>query len=220
MARPDLNDRRSSHSISQPQSRLFKAPTQTHRMRIGIFGGSFDPAHEGHFHLAATALKRLQLDYVWWIPARGNPLKTTQTPFEDRIATARLYADHPRMVVTDIEQRLGLRYTIDLVRVLTRRFPTTRFVWLMGGDNLASFHTWQAWYEIARTLPIAIVARPGAGPRARLSKFAVKFARSRIPNYSASALAERNAPAWVHLRAPLNGESSTRLRMLEKGKPG
>ncbi len=168
--------------------------------------------------MARVALRRLQLDYVWWIPARGNPLKSTETAYDIRFATAQSMADHPRMAVSDIEHRLGLRYTIDLVRTLKARCPQTHFVWLMGGDNLRGFHHWRAWDEIANTLPIAVIARPGAGPRARLSRFSRQYAGSRIPTSAAASLATQTAPAWVHLNAPMNSESSTRLRRLATAK--
>ena len=200
-------------------TRLYRFPTPTAGMRIGLLGGSFDPAHSGHAHVARIALRRLKLDYVWWIPARGNPLKSTETPYPIRFASAVALARHPRMHVLDIEQKLGLRYTIHLVRALKALAPAAHFVWLMGGDNLLGFHRWQDWDEIARTLPIAVVARPGAGPRARLSKFASRYAQSRLPTYRAAALADHPAPAWIHLRGPLNPESSTRLRRSRGANP-
>ncbi len=200
------------------KSTPLKLPSPVHGMRIGLFGGSFDPAHEGHAHVAETALKRLKLDYVWWIPARGNPLKSTETPFAKRFTTAKTFARGDKMRVTDIEFRLGLTYTNALIQTLVRRAPNTSFVWLMGGDNLLGFHRWQGWTQIAETVPIAVVARPGAGPRARFSKFARRYAQYRLPDRQASVVANQSAPHWVHLRAPLNNESSTRLRQqaLEK----
>ena len=195
-------------------------PTPVDGRRIGILGGSFDPAHSGHLHVAEVALHRMQLDYVWWVPARGNPLKNTETPFEIRKkSVVDLLGDHnPRMAVTDIERQLNLQYTIDLIRALKQTAPRARFVWLMGGDNLLGFHHWKGWDEIARTVPIGVVARPGAGPRARLSKFALRFRQNRIPNYAAASLPFAKAPAWAHMRAPLNGESSTRIRGLQLGE--
>lgn len=181
-------------------------------MKIGLFGGSFDPAHSGHAHVAETALKRLQLDYLWWIPAQGNPLKSTQTNYSQRFASAEVMAHGPRMRVTDIEKQLDLRYTNAMIQRLKIMAPQAHFVWIMGGDNLSSFHHWQGWNQIAETVPIAVVARPGAGPRARFSKFARVYRHSRIPDSRAASLALKGAPHWVHLRAPLNWESSTKLR--------
>ncbi|MEM6628015.1 MAG: nicotinate-nucleotide adenylyltransferase [Pseudomonadota bacterium] len=191
----------------------YRLPTPVDGVKIGLFGGSFDPAHYGHHHVAEVALKRLQLDYVWWIPAAGNPLKSTETPFERRMISALVMANNPRMAVTDLEPRLGVRYTADLVAKLRATAPRAQFVWLMGGDNLFTFHHWQKWNEIARSLPIAVVSRPGAGPKARFSKFSRRYASARKPAYAANKLPCAEAPAWVHLRAPLNWENSTRLRL-------
>ncbi len=191
---------------------LLRLPSATDGIKIGLLGGSFDPAHEGHAHVAETALKRLQLDYVWWIPARGNPLKSTQTPFEKRFASAERMARGPHMRVTDIEKRLDLSYTNALIQQLKQTAPKAHFVWIMGGDNLINFHKWQGWTQIADSVPIAVVARPGAGARARFSKFARRYAHARIADAQAASLATSDAPHWVHLRAPLNSESSTRLR--------
>ncbi len=191
---------------------LLRLPSATDGLKIGLFGGSFDPAHEGHAHVAETAFKRLKLDYVWWIPARGNPLKSTQTDFEKRFASAEKMAAGPNMRVTDIEERLQVNYTNALIQHLKETAPKAHFVWIMGGDNLIGFHKWQGWTDIAEALPIAVVARPGAGARAKFSKFARRYSQSRIPDIRAASLATSKAPHWVHLRAPLNTESSTRLR--------
>ncbi len=181
-------------------------------LRIGLFGGSFNPAHDGHRHVAETALKRLDLDWVWWIVARGNPLKETHGVYAGRLASACRMARHPRMRVTDLEAQLDVRYTRDLVRGLRRRCPSTAFVWIMGADNLESFPRWGGWDEIARTLPIAAVARPEAGPAARLGKFARRFADDRLAVDGARGLARMAPPAWVFLNAPWHPASSTALR--------
>ena len=123
-------------------------------MRIGLFGGSFDPAHEGHRHVAETALKRLDLDRVWWLVAPQNPLKAKSSPFEARLKSAQQQALGPAMVVTDLEQRLSAGYTFQTLRALKRRCPGVNFVWIMGSDNLASFHHWQRWQDIAALVPI------------------------------------------------------------------
>ncbi|WP_340692319.1 nicotinate-nucleotide adenylyltransferase, partial [Hyphomonas sp.] len=164
-------------------------PGPTRGLRIGLFGGSFNPAHSGHLHVAETAMKRLQLDWVWWIVARGNPLKTAHGDFETRLASARAVARNPRMIVTDIEARLALTYTCDTLAAIVARAPEAHFVWLMGADNMARFHHWKNWQGIAHTLPIAIIARPGSGPGARNSPFARRFARSRVPSAAAVTLA-------------------------------
>ena len=157
-------------------------------------------------------MKRLQLDWVWWIVARGNPLKTAHGDFAERLASARAVAHHPRMLVTDIEARLGLTYTSDTLAAIVARAPEAHFVWLMGADNLAGFHHWQNWQGIAHTLPIAVIARPGIGPGARNSPFARRFAKSRIPATAARTLATTPPPAWTYLNAPLDPSSSTALR--------
>ncbi len=179
--------------------------------RIGLLGGSFNPAHDGHLHVAETALRRLRLDAVWWIVARGNPLKSEHGSFEERLASARSVAASPAMYVTDIEAQLGLTYTVDTLQALRKAEPEAHFVWIMGADSAASFHLWKDWEEIARAVPIAIVSRPGT----RLSRslpFTRQFADARLPEREARTLAGQAAPAWVYLRGPGNPLSSTALR--------
>lgn len=187
-------------------------PGPTAGLRIGLFGGSFNPAHSGHLHVALTAMKRLQLDWVWWIVANGNPLKTGHGDFDHRFASAEAMADHPRMIVTDIERQLGLTYSHDTLLRLVSHAPEADFVWLMGADNMAGFHLWANWQDIARLLPIAIIARPGVGPGARNSPFARRFAEYRIPEADAAALPGMAPPAWVYLKAPMDPSSSTAIR--------
>lgn len=178
--------------------------------RIGLFGGSFNPAHEGHMHLAATALERLNLDWVWWIVARGNPLKSNHGDFDDRFASAQAIAVHPRMRVLDIEQRHALTYSVDTIARFQQRNPTTRFVWLMGGDNLEHFHKWKDWETIAAAVPIAVIARPGALLGA--SQFETRFANAQLPEADAATLADRAAPVWTYLTGEMNDASSTAIR--------
>ena len=187
-------------------------PGPSARLRIGVIGGTFDPPHTGHIHLITTAQRRLGLDWVWVFPARGNPLKHTATDFADRFAAAGRTLKGPRVRVSAMEAELGLSYTIDLVATLKRLAPAARFVWIMGGDNLRQFHHWRDWRAIARSLPIAVVSRPAEASTPRLSRFAQQFARYRIPLAQAHALADRPAPAWVYLPAPLEPASSTELR--------
>ena len=129
--------------------------------RIGLLGGSFNPAHGGHLHVAETAMRRLRLDAVWWIVARGNPLKSEHGSFAARLASAASVASASGMQVSDIEHQLGLTYTIDTIRTLQEAEPEARFVWVMGADSAASFHLWKDWEDIAARVPIAIVSRPG-----------------------------------------------------------
>lgn len=177
-------------------------------MRVGLFGGSFNPAHEGHAHVAETALARLGLDRVVWLVSPGNPLKEAPGSLEARMAGARALARGPSMTVSDAEARLGVRYSLDTIRLLKMRHPGVRFVWVMGADSLASFHRWKGWTEIFREIPIAVVARPGAG-KALTSPAARRFAQARV---RPGALMVSEPPAWSWLAAPLNFTSSTALR--------
>ncbi len=183
-------------------------------MRVGLLGGSFNPAHEGHAHIARTALTRLRLGRVIWLVSPQNPLKTARATasLAERMAGARRFAAGPRMIVSDLEARLGSRYTLDVVLRLKARYPAVRFVWLMGADNLASFHLWRGWQKIARSVPICVVARPGWGLAARLSPMARRFARARRPASEAPRLAQMPPPAWIYLTAPHNSASSTAIR--------
>ena len=194
------------------QKTLPMLPGPTENLRIGLFGGSFNPAHQGHRHVAETALKRLKLDWVWWIVARGNPLKSDHGDFAKRAASAEAIADHPNMRVSLIEHTQKLTYTVDTLNMLQARAPNAQFVWLMGADSLQHFHLWKDWQTIARQVPIAVIARPGAGPAARQSVFARTFSADRLPEANANALPQQRAPAWVYMKAPLNPASSTALR--------
>ncbi len=183
-------------------------------MRVGLFGGSFNPAHAGHAHVAETALKRLGLDRVVWLVSPQNPLKSAHqtAPLAMRMAGARAFARGPGMIVSDIETTLGSAYTIDTVRALRRRHPRVRFVWIMGSDNLAGFDRWKGWTEIFRTLPVLVVARPGTLIHSRSARAARRFARSRLPAGAVRRLADSAPPAWIYLAAPLDFTSSTAIR--------
>ena len=184
-------------------------------MRVGLYGGSFNPAHAGHAHVALTALKRLGLDRVVWLVSPQNPLKPAKgtASLERRLASARRQARGGRaMIVTDAEERLGSRYTIDTARAFKARFPGVRFVWIMGADNLSVFHRWRGWTQIFQEIPVAVVARPGETLKSRLSPAARRFPGARVASRAASTLADRAPPAWIYLRAPLNHASSTAVR--------
>ena len=178
--------------------------------RIGLFGGSFNPAHVGHMHVATTALERLSLDWIWWIVARGNPLKSDHGDFAARLASAKAIATHPRMRVLDIEARHELTYSIDTITRFQQRNQTTRFVWLMGADNLEYFHKWKNWEEIAGRLPIAVIARPGAS----LSEtpFQARLTDYQLKEENAQTLADRPAPVWTYLTGKMVDISSSEIR--------
>jgi nicotinate-nucleotide adenylyltransferase len=183
-------------------------------MRVGLLGGSFNPAHEGHAHIAETALTRLGLDKVIWLVSPQNPLKSPaeSASLAARLAGARRLARGPHMIVSDVEKRVGSHYTIDILRILKQRFPGVRFVWIMGGDNLNSLHGWRGWVNLMREMPVAVIARPGAEMKSRSSPAARRFAHARLSSRGSPKLAGRRAPAWLYIRAPFNFASSTALR--------
>ncbi len=188
-------------------------------MRIGLFGGSFDPAHDGHLRVSLEALKRLHLDQVWWLVSPQNPLKAN-APSNDlarRIAAASAVARHPRIRVTGIEAELGTTYSAETLARLLPRLGGVLPVWMMGADNLASFHRWRDWQSIAATLPIAVFNRPGTALRALSAPAAQALARFRIDPADASILAATPAPAWVFLPSPHIDMSSTALRQRRTG---
>jgi nicotinate-nucleotide adenylyltransferase len=195
-------------------------------MRVGLFGGSFNPAHEGHAHVAETARRRLDLDQVIWLVSPQNPLKPSHETADlaERMAGARAYANGPDMIVSDAETRLGSQYTIDVVRALKARFPGVKFVWIMGADSLATFHRWRGWTQIMREVPVAVVSRPWISLKSRFAPAAVRFRAARLPSHRAMGLPDIQPPAWVFLFGRFNFQSSTALRARQrrvpKAKPG
>jgi nicotinate-nucleotide adenylyltransferase len=181
---------------------------------VGLLGGSFDPPHEGHVRITEAALDRLGLDWVWWVVSPGNPLKAEgPAPLARRMAAARaILKGHPRVRVTDIEARLGTRYTAETLARLLRRHPGMRFVWLMGSDNLAQLHRWRDWRRIMEAVPVAVMARPGARLSARFAPAARAYRRAQLNESEARGLAWREPPAWAVLNLPLSPESSTAIR--------
>lgn len=180
---------------------------------IGLLGGSFDPAHEGHAHITREALKRFGLSQVWWLVSPGNPLKSRgPAPLEERMARARRVMQHPRVTLTDIEARLGTRYTAQTLAALCARAPGVRFVWLMGADNLAQLHLWRDWHWIMENVPVGVLARPGQRMSARMSHAAFVYRDYRIPGRFAQALATARAPAWCFVNVPMLDVSSTAIR--------
>lgn len=182
--------------------------------RIGLLGGSFNPAHSGHQDLSKTALDRLALDQVWWLVSPQNPLKPREgmAGLDQRVAAARAAVDHPQIRVTALESELGTRYTVDTVKALLRDFPKVHFVWLMGADNLIQLPQWKDWERLFRLVPVAVFARPGYSKQALASAPAKRFADCRVAEPQADQLAVTPPPAWVFIHGPLNPSSSTAIR--------
>jgi nicotinate-nucleotide adenylyltransferase len=197
-------------------------PQTQARRRIGLLGGSFNPAHGGHLHISRLALRHLDLDEVWWLVSPQNPLKKTDgmAPFATRFAVAEAAAKgERRIVVSDIEERLGTTYTADTLAQLRHRFPRTGFVWLMGGDNLAQIPRWQRWTEIFQQVPIAVFDRPATARRALAGAAALRYAKARIAPGSSRRLAGMAAPAWVFFPTPLDPHSATEIRARQPEPP-
>jgi nicotinate-nucleotide adenylyltransferase len=196
-------------------------PPHATGLRIGLFGGSFNPPHAAHREASLLAMKRLGLDRMWWLVTPGNPLKDTSElpPVEERIAAAHALADHPRIDVTGFESVIGLTYTCDTIAYILRECPDVKFVWIMGADNLKGFHRWKNWRGIFGAIPIAIMDRGGIGLSATSGPAAIHFARARIPENQAMTLADRTPPAWVYLHGFKSDLSSTALRAQKKEHP-
>jgi nicotinate-nucleotide adenylyltransferase len=190
-------------------------PPHVPGMRIGLFGGSFDPPHQGHVLVSRIALRRLRLHRIWWLVSPGNPLKDTKrlAPLERRLEAARaLTRGDRRIVVTDLESRIRTRFTYDTLRFVRERGAGTRFVWIMGGDNLLQFDRWRHWEAIAALTPIAVIDRPGATLKAMNTKAAQRFSAARLDERDAPLLAEQCTPAFVYLHGPRMALSSTAIR--------
>ena len=196
-----------------------RLPPHGRRMRIGLFGGTFDPPHLAHLGACLLAMKRLNLDRVWWLVTPGNPLKDTRglAPLEDRIVAARALARHPRIEVIGLEAQIDTHYTYETIAYLRKRAPTVRFVWIMGADNLRSFHRWQNWRGIANLVPIGVVDRLGPSLYASASPAGQALARKRIPEGLAKSLLDRRSPVWVYLHGLKSPLSSTALRAARAG---
>ena len=191
-------------------------PPHAPGLRIGLFGGTFDPAHQAHLGACLLAMKRLKLDRVWWLVTPGNPLKNTSglAPLAQRIEAARTLTHHPRIEVSGLEAVINKRYTYDTIRWLIARCPRVRFVWIMGADNLRSFHRWQKWRRIAKLVPLVVVDRLGPSLYASASPAGQALARARIPEPEAASLPYRKPPAWTFLHGLKSPLSSTALRAL------
>ena len=183
-------------------------------MKVGLYGGSFNPVHDGHAHVAETAKRRLGLDRVIWLVSPQNPLKRGHetADFDARIAAVKAVTKDPGMIVTGAEAKLGSAYTVDTIRTLKARFPGVKFVWIMGADSLATFHRWKGWTDIMREVPVAVVSRPWISLKSRFSPAARRFTRARLPSASVIRLPDARTPTWAFLFGRFNFQSSTALR--------
>ena len=180
---------------------------------VGLLGGSFDPPHAGHVHISAQALRRFNLDQVWWLVSPGNPLKSRgPAPLKQRMQASQSLVHHPRVHVTDFEAQAGTRYTAQTLAALQRARPGVRCVWLMGADNLTQFHLWQDWQTIIENVPVGVLARPGQRLPARMSRTAKLYAPYRIPGRWSHLLKTSPAPAWCFVNMPMVAQSSTAIR--------
>jgi len=188
--------------------------TLTPGLRVGLLGGSFNPAHAGHLHISAEALTRLELDEVWWLVSPQNPLKSPagMAPLDKRLEKAREVAKHPAIRVTDLETQLGTSFTADTLSELKAMGPDLNFVWIMGADNFAQLPEWRNWTQIMENVPIAVMARPEFEDAALTGQAAKKFKESRILAADAPDLAGHMTPAWVFLPIPLHPASATQIR--------
>jgi nicotinate-nucleotide adenylyltransferase len=182
--------------------------------RIGLFGGSFNPAHNGHRAVALYARKRLDLDWIWWLVSPQNPLKDAgdYRDYDERLETARRIARHPRFIVSDLEARLATRTTAETLKALAPQLRRARFVWIMGADSFADLHHWNDWTDIPKAIPLAILARPGFSMRALESPAALRYESRRIGSENARDLPGASPPAWCFIPMPLRPESSTAIR--------
>lgn len=193
---------------------MIRLPPHPPGLRVGLYGGSFDPAHAGHRHVTLIALRRLRLDRVWWIVTPGNPLKPhgDLPPTALRVTAAAALAHHPRIAVTGFEEALGARYTVETLAYLIRRCPGVRFVWIMGADNWAGFQRWRGWRAIAGLAPICIVDRPNWTLRAASSRAGTALSLHRRNESDSAIFANASPPAWIFLHGPRSPLSSTALR--------
>lgn len=183
-------------------------------MLVGLFGGSFNPPHQGHQLVADIALRRLGLDQLWWMVTPGNPLKSRRVlaPLAERLDLSEAMAHDPRIRVTAFEKSLNSSYTAEVLARVKARNPAVRFIWIMGADNLRDFHRWQNWRKIAMTFPIAVIDRPGATLAFLSSVMAKTFDYARIDEHDAGRLGALPAPAWTFIHGPRSRLSSTAIR--------
>lgn len=186
-------------------------------IKVGLFGGSFNPAHKGHEMVARCGLRDLGLDEVWWLVSPGNPLKRNTNNYEARVASIKALNLPRQMKISHIEHDYGTHYTADMLARLLACNVDKRFVWMMGADNLLQMPKWKDWQSIMNALPVAVIARPGEGIKPRLGQVARQFSHARYDEASSHKLAEISAPAWVYLTPPLNHQSSSKIRRAASG---
>ncbi len=198
-----------------------KVPPFAAGLRIGLFGGSFNPPHEGHRAASLLALRRLRLDRIWWLVSPANPLKDPHklAPLALRVDAARKLARHPRIIVTAVEAAIGATYSFETIIYLKQRCPGVHFVWLMGADNFRGFDRWQRWRDIARLVPIAVIDRPGSTLTALHGRAAETLAPYRLNETSGACLATATPPAFLFLHGPRSPMSSTALREHPHARP-
>jgi nicotinate-nucleotide adenylyltransferase len=190
-------------------------PALTRDLRVGLLGGSFNPAHEGHLHISSLALKRLKLDQLWWLVSPGNPLKPKlgMASLKDRVKAARkISACNPDIVVSDIENSFSTCYTVDTIEALKAEFPEISFVWIMGADLLVQVPQWKRWRALFKIVPIAIFARPAYSARVLSGKAVRRFNGARVARCRIGSLAKMKPPAWAYVRTQLNNQSATNIR--------
>ncbi len=191
-----------------------KPPLVFTGQRIGVLGGSFNPPHAAHQLITSTARRRLMLDAVWWVLTPGNPLKSHNdlAQLEQRLHLCRELTCNPKIRITAFEADLPTAYTAATLAFLKKRYPAVNFVWLMGADNLATFHLWQDWQDIVHQMPMAIVDRPGWRLTSLAGRASHFMSRHYVPELEAGALASMQPPAWTFLTGPLSRLSSTEIR--------
>ena len=191
-----------------------RPPSSFAARSVGLLGGSFNPAHDGHRHIALAALAGLGLDEIWWLVSPQNPLKPDggMMPLAERLASAARMARHPAMRATGLEAELGTIYTVDTLERIKTMYPRNKFVWVMGADNLVQIPGWKSWSKIFHSIPVAVFARPSYSAGALSGVAAQRFARRRVPENRARRLAQRMPPAWTFLHCRLHDASASAIR--------
>ena len=185
-------------------------------LKIGLLGGSFDPPHEGHVHITKLALKIFNLSKIWWLVCPENPIKSiTPSDVNSRFLASKKIMKHPSVVITDLERKFKTKYTFQTLIKLKKLYPSTKFVWLMGADNLINFHHWKNWDWIMKNIPVGVLARPEEQIKAGLSRTAIKFGNYRLPKEKSIILSNYNPPVWTLSTGPMRNISSTEIRKKE-----